>query len=204
MGHFFELFNKIKEEFRTELPFPILEVSATEADDIIAVLSQLLSPHYKEIIIISSDKDLLQLQQTRKNVKQYSPFHRKFIDAEFNNYDLFEHIVRGDSGDGIPNILSEDDVFLIPELRSKPIRQMKLLEWKNKGGISNPEFFCKDADMLRKFMRNRLLIDLSQMPSDIASAIKSAFENIEDHSSRKVFDYLVKHRLTKILAGGMF
>lgn len=200
---FFEFFNTIKSEMKTELPFKVIEVDGCEADDVIAVLSQLLCPSQEEIIIVSSDKDLLQIQNLCPKVKQWSPYHKKFINSTTNNYNLFEHIVRGDSGDGIPNIFSDDDVFVTKGKRSHPIRAKTIVEWEEKYGIQAPEQFCSDITTLKRFMRNRTLIDLRMIPEPNSQAIKEAW----DQTSRpKVnsFNYLVKHRLTKILERGGF
>ena len=198
---FFIIFNRIKTEFKERLPFYSIEVNQCEADDIIAILSGLRSP-FEDVVIVSSDKDFLQLQNIY-NVKQYSPHHKNYITKNINGYDLFEHIVRGDPGDGIPNILSNDDVFIKHSVRSKPIRKTLLEEWKRFGGIDKPEHFCKDEAMLNRFIRNRKLIDLTQIPEAIGTEIVETFTNLEDHSQRNTFHYLVEHKLMKILKNNL-
>lgn len=97
---FYVIFDKIKNEIKNSLPFKVVEVYECEADDVIAVISKYQCPHQDKIIIVSSDKDLIQIQDNIcSKVQQWSPFHKKFISAKTNDYDLFEHIVRGDSGD---------------------------------------------------------------------------------------------------------
>ena len=43
---------------------------------------------------------------------------------------LREQIIKGDRSDGVPNILSDDDIFLRDE-RQKPINKKRLEEWSN-------------------------------------------------------------------------
>jgi hypothetical protein len=198
---FFETFNQIKTELKTELPLKVLEVEGCEADDIIAVLSSLLCPHEDKIIIVSSDKDLLQLQSCPK-VKQWSPYHKKFITSESSDYNLFEHIVRGDKGDGIPNILSDDDVFVTSSKRSKPLRATSVTSWMSEWGMSQPEKFCINEETLRRFHRNRILIDLNLIPDDVVKKIRQSFDVCQPPNV-KTFEYLTKYKLRKILEKGM-
>lgn len=200
---FFDNFNIIKHEIKTELPFKAIEVYGCEADDIMAILSKYMCPHQDKIIIVSSDKDLIQIQTNLCNkTVQWSPFHKKFITAETNNYHLFEHIIRGDGGDGIPNILSDDDVFLVKEKRMKAIKATNIMQWESNGGLLNPESFCTSETMLNNFKRNRTLIDLTQIPEEYISKIVKEFETFCP-TKNQVFDYLVKHQLRKILQSGV-
>lgn len=200
---FFEFFNVIKTEMKTKLPFCVIEVERCEADDIIAVLSQLLCPSENEIIIVSSDKDLIQIQDLCPKVKQWSSVHKKYINIKTNSYNLFEHIIRGDSGDGIPNILSDDDVFLNKNKRSRSIFAKSIIEWQDKFGFDLPENFCNDETTLKKFQRNQKLIDLRHIPEDIKNTIREVWNNTSQPKVNS-FDYLVKHRLTKIIERGGF
>lgn len=200
---FFEDFNQIKTEIKTELPFNVVEVYGCEADDVIAVLSKQQCPHQDRIIIISSDKDLIQIQEnTCPKVEQWSPFHKKFISPKTNSYSLFEHVVRGDGGDGIPNILSDDDVFMDDKKRSKPIRASSVMQWLERGGMSYPESFCSSREMLDRFNRNMNLIDLRQIPECFVKKIIEEYENFQKPTAN-VFGYLTKHKLKKILESGV-
>jgi TusA-related sulfurtransferase len=199
---FFKDFNQIKLEVQTELPFPAIEVERCEADDLISVISQINCPHENRIIIISSDKDLIQIQNLCPKVEQWSPFHKKLINSSTNDYNLFEHVIRGDKGDGIPNIFSDDDVF-VTNKRSKPIKASNVLEWKNLGGLNCPENFCPTEEVMSKFKRNRTLIDLTQIPEDIVKTISETYHQIESNvNSNNIFDYLVKNKLRKLLEQG--
>lgn len=200
---FFQLFNQIKTEMKTELPFRTIECHSCEADDVIAVISKQQCPHQDRIIIISSDKDLLQIQSNIcTKVQQWSPLHKKFITSQTNDYNLFEHIVRGDAGDGIPNIMSDDDVFMVKSKRSKPIKATNITQWESKGGLGSPESFCNSDNMLSRFKRNHQLIDLRQIPEPLMANIINEFGTYQKPKA-DVFGYLVKNKLRKILESGL-
>jgi hypothetical protein len=196
---FHEAFNDIKQEFSENLPYKVIEVEGAEADDIITVLCTIYG-NQRDVVIVSSDKDFLQIQlNIAPRVKQYSPYHKKFLDATHNSYSLFEHIVKGDPGDGIPNIFSDDDVFLCEDKRSRPIRSANIEAWE-KFGIDNPEAFCTDLTELEKFRRNRTLIDLRMIPAEIFEKIVTTYN--ETQPSDNTFNYLVKNKMKKILERG--
>lgn len=200
---FFQFFEQIKNEIKNELPFRVVECLSCEADDVIAVICKHQCPHQDKIIIISSDKDLIQIQNNICNkVVQWSPFHKKFISSKTNDYNLFEHVIRGDSGDGIPNIMSDDDVFIDDKKRSKPIRATNISQWENSGGFSLPESFCKSKEMLDRFNRNLKLIDLRYIPDHLVKNIIDTFLDFKKPPNN-IYSYLTKHQLKKILESGV-
>ena len=165
----FETLNKIRDELRDTFPYRVLQVDKTEADDIIGTLChkhgvQLMNETTEKILILSSDKDFMQLQKFA-NVEQFSPAAKKFLKTNEPEKFLREHIIKGDRGDGIPNILSSDDTF-VTDKRQKPVTEKKLNIWVTQ----KPEDFC-DASMLRNYQRNESLIDLSKVPSEYAEKI---------------------------------
>jgi len=186
----FETLNKIREELKEYFPYKVIQVEHAEADDIIATLVKEYN-HKEKILILSGDKDFSQLQKY-PNVKQFSPVQKKYIIC--TNPDLFlkEHIMRGDTGDGIPNFLSPDNVFVIGG-RQSPVTTKKLSSWV----LQEPEQFCTET-MLRNYKRNQQLIDLEYIPEDISSQV------IEQHSSQKkdrskLFNYFIEHRLKNLM-----
>lgn len=192
-GLIFETLNKIRDELRENFPYKILEVDGAEADDIIGVMTARMAPH-EDILILSSDKDFVQLQRYGKNVHQYSPITKNFSYAESPEHMMKEHILMGDRGDGIPNFLSADNVFALGE-RQKPINKKKLVEWLAK----SPEDFCENDNMLRGYKRNQILIDLSFTPEDIKAAIVEAYENTKPANKQKMMTYFIEKRLKNLI-----
>jgi 5'-3' exonuclease len=192
----FTWWNTIVDEFTTVLPYVSLRVDQAEADDIFATLCFRYSAVEETIIIVSSDEDSVQLQELYKNVKQFSLKRKAFITIENTKYDLFDHILRGDRGDGIPSVLSGEN-YLVEGIKQPSVTKKAVEEWRSKGGLRNPEKFC-DATMLERFKTNRLIIDFGEIPLEIIDAIDEAYINFKTPKG-KLFNYFIKHRLTNMM-----
>ena len=188
----FQTLNKIRDELKTNFPYRVLEIEGAEADDIIGVLAARLSSS-EDILILSSDKDFAQLQKY-SSVSQYSPILKRFIKNENPLSYLKEHIIRGDRGDGVPNFLSSDNVFVIGE-RQKVINKKRLTEWIN----SNYTEFCVNDTMLRGYKRNQTLVDLDYTPETIKSKIVDAYDNTKPSSRQKLLTYFIENRLKTLI-----
>ncbi len=187
----FQILDKIKEEFKTFLPYRVLDVKGAEADDIIGTLCYKYGPGEK-IIILSSDKDFIQLQSI-PGVVQYSPILKKMIQDPFPLAHLKQLIIRGDTGDGIPNILSVDNAFT-DKIRQKPILETKLIKWMNQ----DPTEFCT-TEMLRNYRRNQKLIDLREVPTELQENILSSYETAQPVAKSVFLEYLIGAKLKNLL-----
>jgi len=179
--------NKIKNEIRDFLPYKVIEVNRSEADDIIGVLTKY--KHGEEcILIVSGDKDFKQLQRYR-NVKQYAPVQKEMMNENDPISYIKEHIMRGDKGDGIPNFLSSEKSF-VDGIRQKSIMSKKIDVWMNQ----KPELFCDDV-MLKRYKTNQKLIDLTFIPEDIQLDILNVYDNIKTGNTLTMRRYFIKNRL---------
>lgn len=186
----FESLNRIRQELKDYFPYKVIQVDHAEADDIIAVLVKEYHSQGK-LLILSGDKDFGQLQKY-PNVTQYSPVLKKYISC--TNPDLFlkEHILKGDSSDGIPNFLSEDNVFVMG-IRQSPVTSKRLAGWI----LQEPEQFCNEA-MLRNYKRNQRLIDLEFVPDEIKTQTLEQYNTqIKDRS--KLFNYFIQYQLKNLM-----
>jgi len=188
----FETLDRVRQELKDNLPHKVIDVEGAEADDIIGVLTARISKQ-EPILILSSDKDFIQLQKY-DNVTQYSPILKKFISSDDPKNYIKEHIIRGDKGDGIPNFLSSDNVFVIGE-RQKVINSKKLEEWMKQ----SVEEICTTDDMLRGYRRNQRLVDLDFTPENIRQSIVDAYENVEIGNKQKLMNYFIQKRLGKLI-----
>jgi 5'-3' exonuclease len=187
----FECLHKIKEELKEYSPYKVIDVDTAEADDIIAVLAMRQSAQEK-VMILSSDKDFAQLQKFT-NVEQFSPILKKFIKEPLPAVQLKQMIIRGDKGDGIPNIMSPDTVFTEGG-RQKPITEAKIINWLNQ----EPTEFCNE-DMLRNYKRNELLIDLTQIPESLQKTIVDTYESTTAKTKQVFMNYMIANRLKNLL-----
>lgn len=186
----FDCMKKIREELKQHSPYKVIESTGAEADDIIGVLCRQYGDSEK-IMILSSDKDFVQLQ-TNPNIKQYSPTLKKFIKSDDPIRQLNELIVRGDSGDGIPNILSADN-SIADGIRQKPITKKFLDEV-----LVKAEGSMGDA-LTRNWDRNRQLIDLSMIPESVSKNILDIYMDTKPANKQKFMNYMIANRLKNLL-----
>lgn len=188
----FECLNKIREELKVVFPYRVIDIESAEADDIIGTLCQNFGNTSEKILILSGDKDFIQLQRYM-NVRQYDPVRKKYI--THNNPDVFlkEHIIKGDSGDGVPNFLSADNCLVVGE-RQKPVTAKKLAIWVTQ----KPEEFCNEL-MLRNYKRNEQLIDLNMIPDHVSAKIMESFDKQAGKKANKLMDYFIANRLKNLM-----
>mgnify|MGYP006259187955 FL=1 len=187
----FEVINSLTDDLVNHFPYSVIQVDQAEADDIIGTL---VKNYYRQgkIMIVSSDKDFLQLQKYY-NVSQYSPIQKKNLQIQNPNEYIKEHIMKGDRGDGIPNFLSDDDTF-VTDKRSKKILKTKLEAWKN----LDPTEFCNEK-MMRGWKRNQQLVDLSHTPQDIKQKIVDQYDTYEYNQRDKLLNYFIQNKLRNLI-----
>lgn len=189
----FESLNKIRDELKVNFPYRVIEVEGAEADDIIAVLASRFAQLNEDVLILSSDKDFVQLQKYA-GVQQYSPILKRFIRTDDPQMFIKEHIIKGDRGDGIPNFLSPDNTFVTGE-RQKSINKSKLMEWLK----TDPNQFCTTDQMKRGYDRNRMLVDFDYVPSDLKTKIVEAYETTKPSTKTNMLNYLIDKRLKSLI-----
>jgi len=183
----YDKLNLLKSELTEWFPYKVLQTDRAEADDIIGTLVGLLN---ERTLILSSDKDFVQLHGF--NVRQYSPIQKKFVEGDAK-WSLHEKLIKGDVGDGVPNIMSDDNVFIDEGRRQKPITKKKIEAWFD----LEPEMFC-DNEMLRNLNRNKQLIDLSEVPESICINITKQFEKTQVGDRKRLLTYFVTHKLKNL------
>jgi 5'-3' exonuclease len=192
----FGCLNEIKRELKDYFPYKHIEVYGAEADDIIAALCLELEYDNGKTLILSGDKDFIQLHRFT-NVSQYSPITKKMMNGFDPYHYLDEHILKGDTSDGIPNVLSPDNTF-VDGLRQKPLGKKKIAEWT--GEILIPvEMAIPDGEVKRNFQRNQQLIDLSKSPKEIFFACIREYQNAPDGDRSKLLNYFTKKRLRNLV-----
>jgi hypothetical protein len=199
----FDAINLIKEELKAVFPYKVIEVEGAEADDVIAALvywsldndlnEGSLFAEPKPLLIISGDHDFNQLQKY-KHVKQYSPVQKKFVKPESTpERSVLEHIIKGDKGDGVPNVLSGDDSIVNGE-RQRPISSKKLEEW-----VTDPTTMPNDETFIRNYHRNKQLVDLSMIPEEVKTGIINTFTSYSAKDKSLLLDYFIKNRMKQMI-----
>lgn len=188
----FNALNNIREELKTFFPYRVFQIERAEADDIIGTIvhteGTILNTG-KPILILSGDKDYIQLHRYA-NVSQYDPVRKRWIKHSDPEHYLFEHIVKGDAGDGVPNILSSDDTFVMSK-RQRPITQKRLEKFAD---INN-----MDSETKRNYFRNKKLIDLSEVNEDIKQKVLEAYAQPNEKDRSQLFNYFVKNKLKMLM-----
>lgn len=190
----FAIINTLKEEFKQELPFIGVEVPGAEADDIIAVLTKQMY-NTNDVVIVSSDHDYCQLQ-IYDSVKQFKPVQKMFAERVNPSQYLIEHIIKGETGDGIPNILSADNC-LADGIKQKSITADLLAKLSaDLADLDNPKFnHCTTEN----FQRNRILVDFSQIPETISINIISEYELQKNTQKTSLYNYFYKNNLKTLM-----
>lgn len=192
----FRIINQVRDEIRQNFPYKVIHIDGCEADDIIGTLAYETQEFGKNepMMIVSSDKDFVQLHKF-SNVKQFSPMQKKAVMEKNPRQYLFEHILKGDSGDGVPNTLSPDNTF-VDGIRQSPVTKKKIDEWlKNAEDLES----FMDENTYRNYVRNKNLIDLSCTPSHLKEAIINTFEEDPVGIKRNVLNYLIKKRCKMLI-----
>ena len=193
----FLILNKIREEIKDNFPYPVIRVKSAEADDIIASFCHENGRQLggDPILILSGDKDFMQLQKY-SNVHQYDPVRKRFLECSDPAKYLVEHILRGDTGDGVPNFLSSDDTF-VSGTRQRQLRQTLIDQILITNG---PEDWSGMTEELRRnYHRNRMLIDLTQVPNNIREEVRQQYEDQSDKDRSKLFNYFIKNKLKHMM-----
>jgi hypothetical protein len=188
----FDILGNLKQELKENFPYKVIDVDGAEADDIIGTLTPIYAGDGNKILILSSDGDFLQLQMY-KNVKQYNPAQKKYIKSENPLAELKEKIIKGDKGDGIPNVLSPADCF-VRELRQTPINKNRLDKLLNENYVD-----WGDENARIGFSRNQTLIDLRQIPSDIKNSIIDTYNNTKPAPRSKLINYFMDKKLKNLM-----
>ena len=184
----FDVLAKIKQEIKDFLPYKVIAVESAEADDIIATLCKRTN---EKVLILSGDKDFIQLHNDR--IRQYNPVLNKFVGKDENPIIYIrEHILKGDRSDGIPNILSDDNVF-IEGRRQTPLSKKKIEGWVNE---VVPTF---TDEQQKNYERNRQLIDLNYIPKEIEDNINREFNDVEVATRDKILGYFINKKLKTLI-----
>ena len=185
----FNIITNIKNEIKENFPYVVMYNEKCEADDIIATLVKYYYQH-EPIMIVSGDKDFIQLQQ-HDNVKQYAPIQKQFVGEGVDPKQfLIEQILKGDRSDGVPNVLSPDDVFVTGE-KQKPMTKKRIQDMGSLRSI--------DRQIQANIDRNVSLIDLTKIPPAYEDDIINSYQKYEVNDRSKLLTYFIENKLKSLM-----
>jgi hypothetical protein len=192
----FRIINMILSELKENFPYKVIHQWGCEADDAIAEIVKWTQEfgNHEEVMIVSADKDFKQLQKYN-NVHQFSPMTKKLIKVDNPRLELLEHILSGDTGDGVPNVMSDDKVF------AEGRKQNTLTAKKKEALVKDPH--ALGEEVYRNFLRNKKMIDLTEesaIPDNIRKEIISTFETQnKSENSKKVLNFFIKNQCRNLI-----
>ena len=192
----FDLIDSTLNDLRENFPYAVIKIDNAEADDIIGALTVHKSIPLigEDVVIISADKDFIQLQK-HGHVIQWSPLFNKMVKDPNPTKYLFEHLLKGDSGDGVPNVLSPDDC-LVNHIRQSPMTKKKMAEWwENKNKLKE----VMPQEVFRNYIRNREMIDLDRTPEAIKKESIDQYENYKYPNRQNILTYLIENRMKMLI-----
>ena len=193
-GALFAIMNNIRSEIKEFFPYKVIHIDHCEADDIIGTVcheyGSELNIGSEKFLVLSGDKDYIQLQNYA-NVDQYDPIRKRWIRNDNPVNYLKEHILKGDSGDGVPNILSPDNCLAVGE-RQKAMTKKRLALY-SEGPIN------MDEETLRRFHRNKMMIDLREIPKSYQDQIMGEYNTEKEVGREQLFNFFVKKKLKHLI-----
>ena len=192
----FRIINMVLQEIKDHMPYKVIHQWGCEADDSIAEIVKWTQEfgNYEKVMIVSADKDFKQLQKF-DNVRQYSPITKKLIKVDNPRLELEEHILTGDAGDGVPNVLSDDKVFAEG-------RRQNILSAKKKEVLMNDPKALGE-EVYRNYLRNKKMIDITEssaLPEHTRKEIINTFETQnKSEYKNKVLNYFIKYQCRNLI-----
>ena len=193
-SHLFGIMNTIRDELREFFPYKVIHIERCEADDIIGTVihnnGTELNTGGERYLVLSGDKDYIQLQKYA-NVDQYDPVRKRWIRNDNPQRYLQEHVLKGDAGDGVPNILSADNCLAVGD-RQKPMTQKRIHLYSQ--GTNE-----MDEETLRRYHRNKMMIDLREIPMEYQDQIMEEYNQDKGIGREQLFNFFVKKKLKNLI-----
>lgn len=197
-GKIYETFDKIIEEINDVFPYKVLRFDGVEADDIIGALAHRfgaqLGDGEERILIVSSDKDFKQLHNYT-NLRQWTS-RGGYIEVSDPDLYLLEQTIKGDSDDGVPNCLSDDNCIIIGKRQTMMTgKRLQMV----KDAIESGDYPEEYPGIKEKLARNKMLVDLTQTPAHIVKMIHDGFDKEKEPSKKRLFNYFFDNKLKMLM-----
>lgn len=172
---FFELIKSFEQLVRNHTSLVCLSHPRLEGDDVIAGYAQKFSAVGDEVVILSGDKDFLQLLK-HPRVSLLNPDKLGDVRTVENaDFFMFEKALRGDAGDNV--------ISAYPRVRSTRIEKAYANEYERTNMFNETWEFREPADGSSRtfrvgdlFEENMLLMNLEKQPEDIRALINETVD----------------------------
>ena len=204
----YEVIHEVFYSIRDNFYWKTICVEGCEVDDIMGVLARM--PNREKILLVTSDKDMKQLLRY-SDVEIYDNVNNKYAELDDPKDFLLELIMTGDSGDDIPNILSDNDVFINDDKKQRRlikkykdhIREADSIQegietLEVNITVDGTKIKLDNEEVLNNFKRNKLLIDLSHTPQNLAKLVVQQYNTPSEGSESKMRMYFGNHGLNEL------
>ena len=203
-----ELFNQLNlltSDLKHYMPFKVMKIRSAEADDIIGVLSIVLSNDGTNCVVISNDEDYLQLCSDK--VKVYNPGKKEYSECADPQGFIEKKVFTGQKKDDIFNIITPDDWGQTPDTEGKrkpgfgDVAYQKVLkegtkEWLEKRHTNK---WYGEVDVERNYKRNRILMDFNYIPRTIQDRIGDQYDNYTYPPPGNIYQFFKKYNMRGFL-----
>ncbi len=205
MQYYFNMLDAFKETCTHHTSIICLSTEGIEGDDMIAGYTQLYANDDHEVIILSGDKDFIQLLKN-PNVKLVNQRDGKLRNQPGDklywddlNYFIFEKCMRGDKKDNVFSAKPGVRKTQLEKAFKDEYEWVKLMNETWFGEINGEKIEFKVGDLYKE---NQILLDLTKQPEEIREYmfdyIKNTVNNIEKFSLFNVQKFLGQYKLNKI------
>lgn len=178
--------SKLCSEMEQCLPFKVIQIRSSEADDIIGTIC--LQRQENDYVIISTDEDYLQLLSP--HVKVYNPLQKKFMDIDDTDNFIIEKCLLGQKKDDIPNIKTPLDW---PKDKKRPPFGERALGLVMKEGYQK---WLKKNNLEKRFRENKILIDFRMIPKVIQERVLDDYDKYEYPHPDKIYEFVDKNQFS--------
>ena len=201
----FAAMDQIIDEIDEHFHYKVIRHDKAEADDVMAILVEEivnnrmvqtgLETEPEMVMLISTDKDMAQLQKY-PNVRQYSPMTSKMITLDVSPKEFLRRLIlKGDSGDSIPNVFMPDDCFV------QGIRQTPCTEKKMKPFLESENMLdAAETDEIRnRIIMNTRMISFSAIPKYIRSDVVKEYSIPVKGNKITAYEYLAANNCKMLM-----
>lgn len=200
MDHLYQVLNDFEQLAREHTSIVCLSAPELEGDDLIAGCAQRFSSEGDEVVILSGDKDFMQLLKLN-NVILLNPDKGVPRECENPHYFIFEKCIRGDKGDNVRSAF--------PNVRSVRLKKAFENEYE-RVQLMNETWTFTNPDTLETitysvgelFKENEILMNLEKQPEYVRDIINQTIETgITTHGKFSLFafsKFLGQHGLKQI------